>query len=168
MKDLGAPMKILGMEIFRDREKDLFLSQKAYINEALTRLMISSDKPICISCTANVHLTTYMRNASGTSGAEKRIWYIWHLKVHLIWDIRKKGCIQTYKGHTRGISTVKFTPDGRWLVSGGLDNVVKVWDITAGKLLHEFKFHDGPIRSLDSHPLEFLLATGSADRTVKF
>uniref|UniRef100_A0A0D3DY35 Uncharacterized protein n=2 Tax=Brassica oleracea TaxID=3712 RepID=A0A0D3DY35_BRAOL len=81
-----------------------------------------------------------------------------------IWDIRKKGCIQTYKGHTRGISTVKFTPDGRWLVSGGLDNVVKVreavWDITAGKLLHEFKFHDGPIRSLDSHPLEFLLATG--------
>ncbi|KAH0866459.1 hypothetical protein HID58_083670 [Brassica napus] len=77
-----------------------------------------------------------------------------------IWDIRKKGCIQTYKGHTRGISTVKFTPDGRWLVSGGLDNVVK--------LLHEFKFHDGPIRSLDSHPLEFLLATGSADRTVKF
>uniref|UniRef100_M4ESE9 Uncharacterized protein n=1 Tax=Brassica campestris TaxID=3711 RepID=M4ESE9_BRACM len=29
-------------------------------------------------------------------------------------------------------------------------------------------FHDGPIRSLDFHPLEFLLATGSADRTVKF
>ncbi|CAN7064464.1 unnamed protein product [Brassica oleracea var. botrytis] len=75
-----------------------------------------------------------------------------HVLYAKIWDIRKKGCIQTYKGHTRGISTVKFTPDGRWLVSGGLDNVVK--------LLHEFKFHDGPIRSLDSHPLEFLLATG--------
>jgi katanin p80 WD40 repeat-containing subunit B1 len=40
--------------------------------------------------------------------------------------------------------------------------------LTAGKLLHEFKFHEGPIRSLDFHPLEFLLATGSADRTVKF
>jgi katanin p80 WD40 repeat-containing subunit B1 len=32
--------------------------------------------------------------------------------------------------------------------------------LTAGKLLHEFKFHEGPIRSLDFHPLEFLLATG--------
>lgn len=43
-----------------------------------------------------------------------------------IWDIRKKGCIHTYKGHTQGIGTIKFTPDGRWVVSGGNDNVVKV------------------------------------------
>ncbi|XP_039686177.1 katanin p80 WD40 repeat-containing subunit B1 homolog KTN80.2 isoform X2 [Medicago truncatula] len=85
-----------------------------------------------------------------------------------IWDNRKKGCIHTYKGHSQGISTIKFTPDGRWVVSGGFDNVVKVWDLTAGKLLHDFNFHDGHITSLDFHPLEFLLATGSADRTVKF
>ncbi|XP_054802300.1 katanin p80 WD40 repeat-containing subunit B1 homolog KTN80.2 isoform X2 [Prosopis cineraria] len=85
-----------------------------------------------------------------------------------IWDIRKKGCIHTYKGHRQGVSTIKFTPDGRWVVSGGFDNAVKVWDLTAGKLLHDFKFHEGHIRSIDFHPLEFLLATGSADRTVKF
>ena len=60
MKDLGAAMKILGMEIFRDREKELFLSQKAYINEVLTRFVMSSDEPISILCTANVHLTMYM------------------------------------------------------------------------------------------------------------
>lgn len=107
-----------------------------------------------------------------------------------IWDIRKKGCIHTYKGHTQGINTIKFTPDGRWVVSGGFDNVVKVmfnhlfyalvktgvlspclkslissifvqvWDLTAGKLMHNFNFHEGPIFSLDFHPLEFLLATG--------
>jgi len=45
---------------------------------------------------------------------------------------------------------------------------VKVWDLTAGKLLHDFKFHSGQIRCIDFHPQEFLLATGSADRTVKF
>ena len=60
MKDLGTAMKILGMEIFRDREKELFLSQKAYINEVLTRFVMSSDEPISILCTANVHLTKYM------------------------------------------------------------------------------------------------------------
>ena len=43
-----------------------------------------------------------------------------------VWDIRKKGCIHTYRGHTKGVSTIKFTPDGRWVVSGGLHNVVKV------------------------------------------
>ncbi|XP_065877402.1 katanin p80 WD40 repeat-containing subunit B1 homolog KTN80.2-like isoform X2 [Euphorbia lathyris] len=75
--------------------------------------------------------------------------------------------MHTYRGHTRGISTIRFTPDGRWVVSGGYDNVVKVWDLTAGKLLHDFKFHEGHITSLEFHPLEFLLATGSADSTVK-
>ncbi|XP_023542576.1 katanin p80 WD40 repeat-containing subunit B1 homolog isoform X2 [Cucurbita pepo subsp. pepo] len=63
---------------------------------------------------------------------------------------------------------IKFTPDGRWVVSGGFDSAVKVWDLTAGKLLHDFKFHEGNIRSIGFHPLEFLLATGSADKTVKF
>ena len=49
-----------------------------------------------------------------------------------IWDIRKKGCIHTYKGHNLGINTIKFTPDGRWVVSGGYDNVVKVrWEFDA-------------------------------------
>lgn len=43
-----------------------------------------------------------------------------------IWDIRKKGCIHTYKGHTRGVNAIRFTPDGRWIVSGGEDNTVKV------------------------------------------
>ncbi|EXC04046.1 Katanin p80 WD40 repeat-containing subunit B1-1-like protein [Morus notabilis] len=66
-----------------------------------------------------------------------------------IWDIRKKGCIHTYKGHTRGVNAIRFTPDGRWVVSGGEDNTVKV-------------------QCIDFHPHEFLLATGSADRTVKF
>ncbi|XP_074563691.1 katanin p80 WD40 repeat-containing subunit B1 homolog KTN80.3-like isoform X2 [Curcuma longa] len=46
--------------------------------------------------------------------------------------------------------------------------MVKLWDLTAGKLLHDFKFHSGPIRCIDFHPHEFLLATGSADRTVTF
>ncbi|KAG6511509.1 hypothetical protein ZIOFF_029577 [Zingiber officinale] len=85
-----------------------------------------------------------------------------------IWDIRRKGCIHTYKGHTRGVNAIKFTPDGRWVVSGGEDNTVKLWDLTAGKLLHDFKFHEGQIQCIDFHPNEFLLATGSADRTVKF
>ena len=29
-----------------------------------------------------------------------------------VWDVRKKMCIQTYKGHTKGICVLRFSPDG--------------------------------------------------------
>lgn len=32
--------------------------------------------------------------------------------------------------------------------------------MTAGKLLHDFKCHEGQIQCIDFHPHEFLLATG--------
>ncbi|KAF9675125.1 hypothetical protein SADUNF_Sadunf10G0198800 [Salix dunnii] len=48
------------------------------------------------------------------------------------------------------------------------DECIRLWDLTAGKLLHDFKCHEGQIQCIDFHPHEFLLATGSADRTVKF
>ncbi|KAG1347142.1 putative protein STRUBBELIG-RECEPTOR FAMILY 3-like [Cocos nucifera] len=120
---------------------------------------------------------------SGSSNGTIKLWDLEGAKIHpfggffasgsldadlKIWDIRKKGCIHTYKGDTHGIRTIKFTPDGRWVVTGGEDNAVKLWDLTAGKLLHDFKFHNGQIQCIDFHLHEFLLATGSADRTVKF
>ncbi|AQK84562.1 hypothetical protein ZEAMMB73_Zm00001d037685 [Zea mays] len=34
--------------------------------------------------------------------------------------------------------------------------------------MHDFCLHEGPVNCLDVHPYEFLLATGSVDKTVKF
>lgn len=44
---------------------------------------------------------------------------------------------------------------------------IQVWDLTAGKLLHEFR-HEDAITAIEYHPSEFILATSSADRTVKW
>lgn len=38
--------------------------------------------------------------------------------------------------------------------------VAQIWDLTAGKLLHDLKLHEGHIRSIDFHPMELLMATG--------
>ena len=43
-----------------------------------------------------------------------------------MWDIRRKGSIFTYKGHTEIIKDVKFSPDGKWVVTASGDNTVKV------------------------------------------
>ena len=59
MKDLGAAKKILGMEIYKEREKKkLFLSQKSYIQKILSRFGMSTAKPIDTPSATNIHLST--------------------------------------------------------------------------------------------------------------
>lgn len=45
---------------------------------------------------------------------------------------------------------------------------LQLWDIRAGKVLKEFAEHSGAVTSVEFHPHEFLLASGSAGRSVNF
>lgn len=53
-------------------------------------------------------------------------------------------------------------------MSGGEDGAIKIWDLTAGKLLHDFQQRPAAVVALDFHPHEFLLASGGADGVVSF
>ena len=47
MKDLGAAMKIFGMEIVKDRKSSkLYLSQRGYIEKVLRRFNMHNVKPV--------------------------------------------------------------------------------------------------------------------------
>ena len=43
-----------------------------------------------------------------------------------LWDVRRKGCIFTYKGHSEVINSIQFSPDGKWVVSASSDSTTKV------------------------------------------
>jgi WD40 repeat protein len=49
-----------------------------------------------------------------------------------LWDVRKGKAIRAWGGHSDGVTSVAFAPDGKTLVSGG-DQGVLVWKNPAAK-----------------------------------
>ena len=46
-----------------------------------------------------------------------------------IWNTESTKLIADLEGHMDSVYTVSFTPDGKGLVSGSLDNTLKHWDM---------------------------------------
>jgi WD40 repeat protein len=75
--------------------------------------------------------------------------------------------LKTFRGHTQGIWSVAFAPDGLTLASGGSDRYVRIWDIETGRLLRSLRGHTQEIRQVAYSPDGRILATGSEDRTIR-
>ena len=49
--------------------------------------------------------------------------------------------LTTFRGHSHGVWSVAFAPDGLTLASGGVDRLVRMWDIETGRLLRSLRGH---------------------------
>jgi len=56
--------------------------------------------------------------------------------------------IRTFQGHTYYVESVAFMPDGKTILSGGLDNTLKLWNIETGQEIHSLSGHTGWIMSV--------------------
>jgi hypothetical protein len=50
------------------------------------------------------------------------------------------------------VESVAFTPDGKWLVTGGEDMAVKVWEVATAKLVMRFDGSDSPVEQVAVSP----------------
>jgi WD40 repeat protein len=65
-----------------------------------------------------------------------------------------------------------YTPDGKFLVSAGVDQTVRVWDVESGRAVRSLDNHAGPVRALALRPGQPgdappMVASAGSDRTVR-
>jgi WD40 repeat protein len=60
--------------------------------------------------------------------------------------------IKTFTGHTSQIQSVKFSPDGKHIVSGSAGAAVKLWDVATGQCVRTFIGHTENVSSVDFSP----------------
>ncbi|KNG45025.1 WD40 repeat-like protein [Stemphylium lycopersici] len=70
-------------------------------------------------------------------------------------------------GHRRGITCIKFSPDGRWLASASADCTIKIWDARTGQLEHSLEGHLAGINTICWSLDSTILASGSDDKSIR-
>jgi WD40 repeat protein len=50
-----------------------------------------------------------------------------------IWDIATKRILSTFQGHEKSLLSLEFSSDARLILSGSLDNTVRIWDMETGQ-----------------------------------
>ncbi|MBD2473078.1 hypothetical protein [Nostoc sp. FACHB-145] len=70
-------------------------------------------------------------------------------------------------GHSDPVKSVSFSPDGKTLASASIDQTIKVWNITTGKLINTLSGHNASVNSVSFSPDGKTLASASADKTIK-
>ncbi|XP_042191780.1 cell division cycle protein 20 homolog [Callorhinchus milii] len=83
--------------------------------------------------------------------------------------------VATLAGHTQEVCGLKWSPDGRYLASGGNDNILNIWPSVPGNdtecaPLHTFTQHQGAVKAVAWCPWQAnILASGggTSDRFIR-
>jgi dipeptidyl aminopeptidase/acylaminoacyl peptidase len=84
-----------------------------------------------------------------------------------LWDVETGKVLQRFEGHTGKVSSVAFSPDGGFAVSGAGDNTLRLWDVETGHVVRRFAGHTDWVTAVAFSADGSKVLSGSRDRTVR-
>ena len=76
-----------------------------------------------------------------------------------LFDVESQRPIASFD-HGARVVCARFSPDDRWLATGSIDRVVRIWDVEKGRLARQLEGHLSRIWSIDFSPDGTRLASG--------
>ena len=84
-----------------------------------------------------------------------------------MWEVPGGRLLTSLEGHTDGVGSAQFSPDGTRVVTTSADKTAKVSEVPSGRLLTSLEAHTNGVRSAQFSPDGTRVVTASGDGTAK-
>lgn len=85
----------------------------------------------------------------------------------LIWSLDTGAKLQDLHYASKEVTSLVFSPDGRWLATAGQNSRIHMWQTTDWQEIRSFGEHDGTITSIAWSPDGRAIASAGRDRAVR-
>ena len=91
-----------------------------------------------------------------------------------LWDVKPFApayrCLKVFDGAPHGIDQTlmgcAWSNDGSSIAAGSGDRTVVIWDVASQRITYKLPGHKGCVNSVDFHPKEPIIVSGSSDKTL--
>lgn len=85
----------------------------------------------------------------------------------LVWEWQSEQYVMKQQGHASEMSCIAYSPDGQYIVTGGEDSKVKLWNVNSGFCFVTFSEHTSSVTAVQFSNNKKFLVSASLDGTVR-